>query len=176
MELPLEDWLKYVLDVANATGDHPFTTLLRQKLRQLIDGKLLGPLSRRIAHPLPPLFADVRSGRLRVFTDLEFSKQAAGERLEDLDKVAWLNEHFAEELDGALYALAVDELGKRIRQCDQCGSFFVFKRNHRRPHYFCCEEHRRRFDHAHRDREQQAAYMRKRRHDEKIARKHPRRA
>jgi hypothetical protein len=155
MELPLAAWLKTLLDNVNvAEHDDDTANRLRLRLQQLIDGKL--PLRGHFKRLLPPLFVSLRGSRLNVTP--EFSPRD----VEEAQGEGWsLLEEYGEALEGVIYALSGDPLGSRLRRCDYCRIFFVMKRNHRRIHHFCCEEHRRAYEHAHRDRDAQAAYMRR---------------
>jgi hypothetical protein len=47
-----------------------------------------------------------------------------------------------------------------LRRCDECRRFFMAKGNFERPHHFCGEPCRRRFDVKHRDPNKQREYMR----------------
>ncbi len=57
-------------------------------------------------------------------------------------------------------ALGVDTEARRLLRCDHCERFFFARAAHRRAHNFCCDDHRRAYDVAHRDPKRIAAYMR----------------
>ena len=153
MELPFAEWLSTLLMNVNAADEHDATAiLLRRRLEQLIAGRL--PLRHQFMRQLPPLY--VRCGKHQLYLSTDFGPRNA----EEAEEAGYVLERFAEVLETVIYALSVDPLGKRVRRCDLCRRFFVAKRDHRRERSFCCTDHRRAFDHAHRDRKRQAIYMR----------------
>jgi hypothetical protein len=161
MELPLKKWLDVILKIANAqAGKHePAVSRLRLRLDQLIKGNL--PARRLFVRPLPPLGVAVRRNGVRLVSMLGPSNEADLEEVKAEGYLSWIMAEHAETLEGVIYALSADPLGALIRRCDHCQLFFVMRRNHRRAHSFCCEDHRRAFEHAHRDKKTQAAYMRR---------------
>jgi len=58
-------------------------------------------------------------------------------------------------------ALGADDEARRLLRCNECKKFFVARAAHRRTHNFCCPEHRRAYDLAHRDPKGRAEYMRR---------------
>lgn len=158
MELPLAEWLDTVLQVANEGESNPVAVFLRGRLKQLLKGTL--PLRGPFSRPLPPLFVAVSGRRLQLSAHLGPLSAADAEEIEQEGYIEWISARYRNELEGVVYALSADPLGARVRRCDHCEEFFLAKRNHRRKHHFCRPEHRRAFDHAHRDPETQAAYMR----------------
>jgi hypothetical protein len=160
MELPLGKWIETILRIANAPhAIDTDTAWLRKRLDQLIKGTL--PARYRFTRRLPPLGIAIQRDGLRLFTYLGPSDETELEEQQRAGNLQWLAEHHREALEGAIYALSADSLGTRVRRCDYCSLFFVIQRNHRRRHHFCCKDHRRAFDHAHRDRRAQADYMRR---------------
>lgn len=56
--------------------------------------------------------------------------------------------------------LFAKQIRDRLRQCAECHTSFLVKRNHRRTNHFCCEAHRRAFGARNRDKKVQKLYMR----------------
>jgi hypothetical protein len=159
MELPLASWLKTILEIVNErTEPNPVTARLGTRLQQLIEDTL--PLRRHFQRPLPPVFVSLRGRSLGLLTDLGPSDDVEVEEINKQGYLRWIATQHRDELEGAIYALSADPLGARVRRCDHCHSFFIVRRNHRRKRHFCRPEHRRAFDHSHRDPKKQAAYMR----------------
>jgi hypothetical protein len=167
--LPLDYWLEIILTIVNQGEPRAVSERLRSLLEQLIKDKNKLPLRHQFAWSLPPLLISVtRGNRLRLQANLDPSSQA---ELEDPDWFSWMATKHRHEFEGVIYALSADPLGERIRRCDHCRVFFVARRNHSRPHHFCSEQHRRAFDHAHRDPKQQAEYMRQYRQNLQVRRR-----
>jgi hypothetical protein len=163
MELPLRDWLDTILKIVNAPDELPGATRLRKELDQMVKGKLTarGVLATRFAHSLPPLNVSIHRNKVLLTTGLAPSTEVEAEEAKEEGELCWIATRHGPALQGAIIALLADRLGTLVRRCDHCGLYFVLKRNHRRQHHFCCEDHRRAFDHVHRDPTAQAEYMRK---------------
>jgi hypothetical protein len=166
--LPLDYWLEIILKIVNQGEPGAVSERLRRLLERLIKDKNKLPLRNQFAWPLPPLSVGVHGNRLLLQSDLEPSDEA---EYFDPDSFSRMAIKHGNEFEGVIYALSADPLGERIRRCDQCGDFFVARRNHRRKRHFCSEEHRRAFDHAHREPKEQAEYMRQYRQNLQVRRR-----
>jgi hypothetical protein len=147
----LAAWVGPILELANgrATTDAEQRARLRAALENVVDG---GPgiaegTPLHAETPLPRL--KIRRLHGRAVLVAEPPPDAGGKILE---------EHFA-----VVALMAMDPRAACLRRCDwpDCRAFFFVRRDHRREHSFCCEEHRRQYDVANRDPQKVAEGMRK---------------
>jgi hypothetical protein len=169
----LKDWVAEVLRVANGRETDPdIRDRLRLALRQVVDGRHVPEDTVPLA--LPGMQVAIRHGRVFIEADrppVPITEQAARRGLKSMliaDEplpITVAGQHagrYGLLLLAVARACAALPVGRRLRHCDldSCGLFFLARGDHRRKRSFCCEDDRRKFDREHRDRKQQAAYMR----------------
>jgi hypothetical protein len=174
----LDPWKDLVVQIANSKDDGPVYARVREALEHVVRGGTGSNSEGPLDFPLPGLRVRVLSRRsVVVAASPPLPERASyvgfGLHRWDLDGQETQLQSIERELLATVLMMAKDPRVSPLRRCDWtgCRMFFFAKANHRREHSFCCDDHRRAYDLAHRDPAKVAAAMRRYRAEQARRRK-----